>query len=267
MHSGNIFSYAIYVSLIGDLGLCQQVVDKKDNPNKIIGVIPYLAPEVLSGKLYTKESDIYSFGMIMWEFTTGKKPFHDRPHDHYLMLDILKRERPQITDDTPEFYAELMKRCWDHDPENRPTAKEIHDCLGEYCWYYRTKEKREIIELAETKRQEIIKSEKFMSDTKNYKHHPESFYTSRLLNESIEQAESLLNLSSTEIQMNNNDSDNTNGLPDEKNYKHHPESSHANCPSSRSIQQDESLLNFSSTEIESGSKTHYIDEGECVMNV
>ena len=33
-----------------------------------------------------------------------------------------------------------------------------------------------------------IKSEKFMSDTKNYKHHPESFYTSRLLNESIEQA-------------------------------------------------------------------------------
>ena len=60
MHSGNIFSYYIGGSEIGDLGLCQQVVDKKNNPNKIFGVIPYLAPEVLSKKPYTKESDIYS---------------------------------------------------------------------------------------------------------------------------------------------------------------------------------------------------------------
>jgi len=125
LHSGNILSYALNWSLIGDLGLCQQVIDKKDNPNKIYGVIPYLAPEVLSKKPYTKESDIYSFGMIMWEYTTGKKPFHDRSHNHCLISDILKGERPQITDDTPEFYAELMKRCWDHDPENRPTAGEI----------------------------------------------------------------------------------------------------------------------------------------------
>ena len=84
LHSGNIFSYDIWNSDIGDLGLCQQVIDKKDNPNKIIGVIPYLAPEVLSKEPYTKESDIYSFGMIMWEHTTGKKPFHDRSHNHLL---------------------------------------------------------------------------------------------------------------------------------------------------------------------------------------
>src|SRR2546429_2998926 len=148
-----------YASYIGDLGLCQQVVDKKDNLNKIFGVIPYLAPEVLSKKPYTKESDIYSFGMIMWEFTTGKKPFHDRPHNHCLILDILKGERPQITDDTPEFYAELMKRCWDHNPENRPTAEEIQDCLCEYSRNDRTEEKKEIIKLAEDKQQEIIKSD------------------------------------------------------------------------------------------------------------
>src|SRR5437764_11935755 len=103
------------------------------------------------------------------------------------MLDILKGERPQITDDTPEFYAELMKRFWDHNPENRPTDREIWDCLKEYYWDS-NKEKKEIIELVEDKRQEIIKSENFLSDTKNYKHHPESFYTSHLLNESIEQA-------------------------------------------------------------------------------
>ena len=150
-----------------------------------------MAPEVLSKKPYTKESDIYSFGMIMWEHTTGKKPFHDRPHNHLLISNILNGERPQITDDTPEFYAELMKKCWDHNPENRPTAKEIKSFLREYWGDYIKKEKKEIVESAEAKRQEIIKSEKFISDIKNYKHHPGSFYTSRLLNGSIQQACSL----------------------------------------------------------------------------
>ena len=126
----------------------------------------------------------------MWELTTGKKPFHDRPHNHCLISDILKGERPQITDDTPEFYARLMKKCWDHNPENRPTAREIHDCLREYHhWnHVMTEEIEEVIKSAEVKRQEIIKSEKFLLDTKDYEYHPESFYTSRLLNESIEQA-------------------------------------------------------------------------------
>ncbi len=193
LHSGNIFSHTTWWSKIGDLGLCQKMVDKKNNSqNEIDGVIPYMAPEVLSKKTYTKESDIYSFGMIMWEFTTGKKPFHDRPHDQYLILDILKGERPQITDDTPEFYAKLMKRCWDHNPENRPTAGEIWNCLREYNRSNITEEKKKIIKLAEAKRQEIIKSEEFLSDTKDYKHHPESFYTSRPLNESNEQVESSL---------------------------------------------------------------------------
>src|SRR5438552_6849589 len=114
LHSGNIFSYTFSQSVIGDLGLCQQVVDKKDNPNEIYGVIPYLAPEVLSGKPYTKESDIYSFGMIMWEHTTGMKPFYNMPHDHLLIADILNGMRPKITKDTPKFYADLMKRCWNH---------------------------------------------------------------------------------------------------------------------------------------------------------
>src|SRR5207302_3909608 len=152
--------------------------------HKIFGVVPYLAPEVLSGKPYTKESDIYSFGMIMWEFTTGKKPFHDRSHNHRLILNILEGERPEITKDTLEFYADLMKKCWDPNPENRPTAEEVHNCLYEY--YFRDEEdckdperseEWEVVELAESKRQEIIKSEKYLIDEKKHKNHQESFYT------------------------------------------------------------------------------------------
>jgi hypothetical protein len=133
----------------------------------------------------------------MWEHTTGKKPFHDRLHDHYLMLDILNGIRPQVTDDTPKFYAELMKKCWDHSPENRPTAKEIKHCIFKY--FSISEEKKEIIDSAEAKRQEIIKLDKFQLDIKNYKHHTGSFYTSRLLNGLIQQTESL-NPSSNETE-------------------------------------------------------------------
>jgi len=59
-----------------------------------------------------------------------------------------------------------------------------------FCKGGLTEEKEKILSLAEAKRQEIIKLDKFLLDTKNYKHHPGSFYTSRLLNESIDQAES-----------------------------------------------------------------------------
>ena len=86
-----------------------------------------------------------------------------------------------------------MRRCWDHNLENRPTAKETHYHLWRYYCSL-----KEVIKSAEAKRQEIIKSDEFLSD-RNYKHHPGSFYTSRLLNESIQQAELLLSLSSTEI--------------------------------------------------------------------
>src|SRR4051794_2078788 len=91
--------------------------------------------------------------MIMWEHTTGKKPFHDRPHDQYLMMDILNGERPQVTDDTPKFYSELMKKCWDHSPENRPTASEIWNCLQKYYFNsYTTEENKEIIRSAESQK-------------------------------------------------------------------------------------------------------------------
>ncbi|RGB38667.1 kinase-like domain-containing protein [Rhizophagus diaphanus] len=41
-----------------------------------VGVLPYIAPEVLNGEPYTLSSDIYSFGVVMAELSSGKPPFH-----------------------------------------------------------------------------------------------------------------------------------------------------------------------------------------------
>src|SRR6266480_6181398 len=124
-HSGNIF-FGDDVA-IGDLGLSKSATESSDdNNNEIYGIIPYMAPEIFNGRKYTKESDIYSFGMIMWEFMTGRRPFWDRVHDAELIIEICDGLRPPIVTNAPEGYVDLMKECWHSDPNRRPTAKDIH---------------------------------------------------------------------------------------------------------------------------------------------
>src|SRR6266542_280434 len=64
LHSGNILIQTS-TCLITDLGLCGPVDEKSSN--KIYGIVSYIAPEVLQGEKPTKESDVYSVGMLMWE--------------------------------------------------------------------------------------------------------------------------------------------------------------------------------------------------------
>ncbi|KAG9300466.1 hypothetical protein G9A89_010092 [Geosiphon pyriformis] len=138
LHSGNILQYAVDKASIGDLGLCQPI----NNPtlksetttteeNKIFGVIPYIPPDVLRGEKYTMAGDIYSLGMLLWELATGKPPFHDLPHDHFLVNDILKGNRPEITFPLiPPCIAEIIEKCWDANPFNHPTTEQVAEKLG-----------------------------------------------------------------------------------------------------------------------------------------
>ncbi|RIA94190.1 kinase-like domain-containing protein, partial [Glomus cerebriforme] len=86
-----------------------------------------MAPEIFKGQKYTKASDIYSFGMIMWEFMTGRRPFWDRNHDTELIIEICDGLRPPIVTNASEGYIDLMKECWHSDPDKRPTATVTYD--------------------------------------------------------------------------------------------------------------------------------------------
>ena len=123
LHDGNILNY----TYISDLGLCQPVESSKKD--EIYGVLPFVAPEVLRGRPCTPASNIYSFSMIMWEFTSGIIPFHQKVFDFQLGLDICKGERPEIVENTPQCYVNLMKECWDSDPNKRPKTSKVKDII------------------------------------------------------------------------------------------------------------------------------------------
>ena len=73
--------------------------------NDVVGVLPYIAPEVLRSDPYTKQSEVYSLSMIMWELTSGKPPFSDYRHDLGLALSVIDGLRPEIIEGTSNFYA------------------------------------------------------------------------------------------------------------------------------------------------------------------
>ncbi|POG79085.1 kinase-like domain-containing protein, partial [Rhizophagus irregularis DAOM 181602=DAOM 197198] len=125
-HSGNILN--IYgISYISDFGLSRPSNEQKSSDsNKIVGVLPYIAPEVLNGEPYTLSSDIYSFGVIMTEISSGKPPFHTRKHVNSLALEICNGLRPEFGKGTPEIYKKLAHRCMNADPNQRPTANELY---------------------------------------------------------------------------------------------------------------------------------------------
>ncbi|RHZ51812.1 hypothetical protein Glove_469g29 [Diversispora epigaea] len=104
----------------------------ENDREKIYGIIPYMAPETLSRGEYTQASDIYSFGMVMLEVLTSYPPYYNIPHNENLAMDICKGLKPEIKCEIPQFFKEIMEKCWNFEPFNRPTAKEMLFQLSKY---------------------------------------------------------------------------------------------------------------------------------------
>ncbi|GBC27866.2 kinase-like domain-containing protein [Rhizophagus irregularis DAOM 181602=DAOM 197198] len=144
------------LSIIEDMGLCEDVNNTSEE--KTYGVIPYMAPEVLRGMPYTQAADIYSFG-------------------------ICDGIRPEINElEIPKCYIDLMKRCWDSNPNNRPSVTEINVGIKSFYNFYNSYKKGDS-NATEIRKQfkeaEIYR--KSLPSLKKNKQHPEAIYTSRLL--------------------------------------------------------------------------------------
>jgi serine/threonine protein kinase len=83
----------------------------------------------MSGKVYSTKSDVWSFGVVLWEmFSYGRVPYPKMTHQE--VIDRVRTGyRMDPPEDMPATVAEVMQRCWRSDPAKRPSFKVLHDML------------------------------------------------------------------------------------------------------------------------------------------
>ena len=97
------------------------------------GTFQWMAPEVILKENYTEKADVYSFGIILSELWSREPPYKGiAAKDVANMVKKDKNYRPVISKDVPIEIKELIKFCWDYEPQKRPSFLEIINYIEDY---------------------------------------------------------------------------------------------------------------------------------------
>lgn len=100
-----------------------------DSTKSVFNNLAYMAPEVIYGEQPTPESEIYSFGMLLLEISSGKLPYDGYVHNRDLAVKVLSGMRPKTLLGNDLEYRELINQCLDAIPSKRPILTTILEKL------------------------------------------------------------------------------------------------------------------------------------------
>lgn len=101
------------------------VTDKATEMTNMRGSAPWMAPEVFKSTSYCEKADVYSFGIILWELMSRETPYKDFDNAWSLLMSVVDGKRPPVKENCPEAITDLMTRCWDQEPSDRPTMEDV----------------------------------------------------------------------------------------------------------------------------------------------
>jgi serine/threonine protein kinase len=88
-----------------------------------------MAPEVLRNESADEKSDIYSFGVVLWELATEKIPWENLNSMQVIGAVGFMNQRLEIPKDTDPDWISLIESCWHSDTKLRPTFQELLEKL------------------------------------------------------------------------------------------------------------------------------------------
>ncbi|KAL1536126.1 serine/threonine-protein kinase STY13-like [Salvia divinorum] len=110
---------------IADFGVARVEANNPCEMTGTTGTLGYMAPEVLEGKPYNRKCDVYSFGVCVWEIYCCDLPYPDISFADMTSAVVKQNLRPDIPRCCPSSLANIMKRCWDANPNKRPEMDEL----------------------------------------------------------------------------------------------------------------------------------------------
>uniref|UniRef100_A0A8C3EQR5 Fibroblast growth factor receptor 2 n=2 Tax=Corvus TaxID=30420 RepID=A0A8C3EQR5_CORMO len=119
------------VMKIADFGLARDINNIDYYKKTTNGRLPvkWMAPEALFDRVYTHQSDVWSFGVLMWEiFTLGGSPYPGIPVEELFKLLKEGHRMDKPANCTNELYM-MMRDCWHAVPSHRPTFKQLVEDL------------------------------------------------------------------------------------------------------------------------------------------
>ncbi|KAK4766294.1 hypothetical protein SAY87_007936 [Trapa incisa] len=110
---------------IADFGVARVEAQNPRDMTGETGTLGYMAPEVLTGKPYNRSCDVYSFGICLWEIYCCDMPYPNLTFADVSSAVVCQNLRPDIPRCCPSSLANIMRKCWDANPEKRPEMEEV----------------------------------------------------------------------------------------------------------------------------------------------
>ncbi|KAJ1064367.1 hypothetical protein K5549_014781 [Capra hircus] len=118
---------------IGDFGMTRDVYETDYYRKGGKGLLPvrWMAPESLKDGIFTTHSDVWSFGVVLWEIVTlAEQPYQGLSNEQVLKF-VMDGGVLEELESCPVQLQELMQRCWQQNPRLRPTFTHILDSIQE----------------------------------------------------------------------------------------------------------------------------------------
>ncbi len=115
---------------LADFGLAKVKHETSSQSSIAKGTVLWMAPELFDEEpKMTAASDIYSFGMVLWELVTRILPYAKAPNQMVAARWIEKGKKEDIPGDCPPKLKAIIESCWDLTPAKRPTAIQVAERL------------------------------------------------------------------------------------------------------------------------------------------
>ncbi|XP_029905736.1 mast/stem cell growth factor receptor kita isoform X2 [Myripristis murdjan] len=116
------------VAKICDFGLARDITTDSNYVVKGNARLPvkWMSPESIFECVYTFESDVWSYGILLWEiFSLGNSPYPGMPVDAKFYKLIKEGYRMDAPEFAPDEMYQIMRSCWDADPFKRPLFRKV----------------------------------------------------------------------------------------------------------------------------------------------